>query len=188
MNLPTQPLRHFPSMISISIGNICMCAGYDYVSHIVERNIYFVFLAKFIACLHASAYPDRIGNFGGSIQKPSFEESDTEVPRSDKLIVEDIEAQILGVALTDKLENERDESSSLVDNCPVCLIDMGVDEAGRNQSSHISKTACDHRFHTGCLTQWLEEFLETTCPICRKVLVDYRETPSFRASGSHRDD
>ncbi|KAG8192897.1 hypothetical protein JTE90_025606 [Oedothorax gibbosus] len=47
--------------------------------------------------------------------------------------------------------------------CTVCMEDFIKDEP-------VRRLACDHHFHNGCITPWLE--LHGTCPICRKLLND----------------
>ncbi|CAF3772146.1 unnamed protein product [Rotaria sp. Silwood1] len=43
-------------------------------------------------------------------------------------------------------------------NCPICLDDLGP--------SYATLPVCQHRFHTNCITQWLQSSGKQTCPTC----------------------
>ncbi|CAF2756279.1 unnamed protein product [Rotaria sp. Silwood2] len=43
-------------------------------------------------------------------------------------------------------------------NCPICLDDLG--------SLYATLPVCQHRFHTDCITQWLQSSGKQTCPTC----------------------
>merc|ERR1719198_2952083 len=47
--------------------------------------------------------------------------------------------------------------------CPVCLEDFDEDRT-------ISRTPCEHVFHTECLRGWLE--VARACPLCRQDLTE----------------
>lgn len=48
--------------------------------------------------------------------------------------------------------------------CSVCLQPMT-----NAQNNEIRRSICDHIFHKNCIENWLQ--YNTTCPICRAILV-----------------
>lgn len=57
--------------------------------------------------------------------------------------------------------NENNENKT----CAICLEKIDSD---------YLYTDCDHSFHHGCLTKWMEED-KTTCPLCRKNIIQCNE-------------
>jgi hypothetical protein len=51
---------------------------------------------------------------------------------------------------------------AFVPDCTICLTTLNIGD--------IRQTTCGHLFHKHCLEQWM--LRNTTCPICRHVLVD----------------
>lgn len=68
------------------------------------------------------------------------------------------------------------------DNCPICMLDLSSETIPlenckktvlRNtkfneKSRQIMKTPCNHKFHVGCLIEWMK--LKMICPTCRSLL------------------
>lgn len=52
------------------------------------------------------------------------------------------------------------EPTPKMETCPICLND-------NRENTKIAKLACGHEFHESCVTRWLEENLESGCPLCR---------------------
>lgn len=66
------------------------------------------------------------------------------------------------------------------EDCPICL------EPLRNTDSMdcASETACGHRFHARCGKKWLKK--DTSCPVCRTILMDGCSAHRRRRSASRR--
>ena len=47
-------------------------------------------------------------------------------------------------------------------DCPICLSSITIDQS--------RQTTCGHSFHKNCIERWM--LYNTTCPVCRHVLVD----------------
>jgi hypothetical protein len=48
-----------------------------------------------------------------------------------------------------------------IDNCSICLKDI--------YTNTMTKTECNHYFHTTCLDSWLKN--QRTCPLCRATII-----------------
>ena len=52
--------------------------------------------------------------------------------------------------------------------CSICLDDF-------KETDSPKTTSCNHSFHEGCLTKWIN-MKKNTCPICRNLLELYKKT------------
>jgi hypothetical protein len=74
--------------------------------------------------------------------------------------------QILGGEGEVKGETEEEEC----EECAVCLVDMGQEEAGEE----LEVLPCSHRFHVRCVDLWVQSCcakrVAVSCPMCRAEL------------------
>ena len=65
----------------------------------------------------------------------------------------------------------------LDNECVICLDDLqcNPDVEKKKQSGIVFETKCNHKFHTICLSEWLEITKKTvkTCPICRTLIHEH---------------
>lgn len=60
--------------------------------------------------------------------------------------------------------------------CCICF-DMGNDslvpaKGGAHGGRKLTKLACSHTFHSGCLAKWAPHCGEGACPVCKGVFRD----------------
>ncbi|KAF2809112.1 uncharacterized protein BDZ99DRAFT_533630 [Mytilinidion resinicola] len=60
-------------------------------------------------------------------------------------------------------------------SCAICLLPLA---GAANSGDWSARTSCDHYFHDGCLSNWINESAQANshrCPCCRTELCDRRE-------------
>eukprot|EP00826_Nyctotherus_ovalis_P010774 TRINITY_DN12822_c0_g1_i19.p1 TRINITY_DN12822_c0_g1~~TRINITY_DN12822_c0_g1_i19.p1 ORF type:complete len:403 (+),score=94.44 TRINITY_DN12822_c0_g1_i19:516-1724(+) len=70
------------------------------------------------------------------------------------------------------LEEPRDAEETISNNilldCPICLVNLAHVPEGEGTVNTYMETPCGHKFHKGCLEQWMEH--RRLCPVCRALL------------------
>lgn len=93
--------------------------------------------------------------------------------RSDSETSSDMDEELGTLQKTTKLSSQKDDSG--VDDEPddqddhVCSICLGP---YRNEGSVWTSSVCNHKFHRGCLLDWLSRPGKNQCPCCRVAFVE----------------
>lgn len=99
------------------------------------------------------------GGFNGGMMPIGNGEFDMGQPEERGLSKEAIDS----LALIKYSKEANKNVSEDLKKCPICLDDF-------DEGQEVRFLWCTHRFHRGCVDQWLES--HTTCPLCKK---DYSE-------------
>ncbi|XP_039006095.1 E3 ubiquitin-protein ligase SIRP1-like [Hibiscus syriacus] len=91
----------------------------------------------------------------------------------------DINHHSVPPALTEAIEAIPNVTVDDILHCSVCLEDIEI-------GSEAKEMPCKHKFHSGCITPWLE--LHSSCPVCRyKLRWNYSEIePNVTRNGEGR--
>ena len=74
------------------------------------------------------------------------------------------------------------------EECPICQENLFTTEHG-GPVVGIGFEGCGHKFHKECLTVWTEKNKKSSCPLCRRTIIDFIRIPIDRAkseSGGRR--
>lgn len=159
-------------------------ASFFSFSFCLENSSFFSFLPSLLFLLflfHAVADLED-DNDDGDEEEDSDREPEREESNGDDMFESDLETrfwlafEILGL----HLENKKHLSTTTLQNLPFLIFKPGTGDEQRcsiclidfEEGEKLSLIPCFHRFHTECITPWLEE--NPSCPICRHE-VDFEQ-------------